>query len=207
MSRLEETQYQSIKTFQYFKPSYREIIAERDRSIYNENNGSEWDNFEYVINKYSGSDFKKLNDYLREGVVSGGYSERRLKSWAWCLHSSLQYLSSNVSNGTEVYRGIGMYAPSDWRIGSQFYFGGFVSTSLDYSVAEQFSRGKTILVIKIRNNGNNGNNNYCRDISSISQYSNESEILLTAFCRYRITDIEEGNSYDPDIYYLDCIGY
>ena len=80
MSRLEETSCQSIKTFQYFTPSYREIIAERDRTIYNENNGSEWDNFEYVINKYSGSDFKRLNDYLREGIVSGGYSERRLKS-------------------------------------------------------------------------------------------------------------------------------
>ena len=63
-----------------------------------------------------------------------------------------------------------------------------------------------MLVIKIKNNGNNGNNNYCRDISEISQYPEE-EILLTAFCRYEITDIRKGGYYDPDIFYLDCIGY
>ena len=134
------------------------------------------------------------------------FTEKRLRSWAWCLHSSLQYLRSNVSNGQEVYRGISRYAPSDWREGSRFYFGEFVSTSVDYSVAEDFSNGKTILVIKIKNNGNNGNNNYCRDITEISQYD-EDEILLTAFCRYEITDIRKGNSYEPDVFYMDCIGY
>ena len=147
-----------------------------------------------------------LNNYLRDGVVDEDYTEKELKSWAWCLHSSLQYLKSNVSNGEEVYRGISRYAPSDWRDGSRFYFGEFVSTSVDYSVAERFAKGKTILVIKIRNNGDNGNNNYCRDISEISQYT-EAEILLTAFCRYEITDIRRGDLYDPDLIYVDCIGY
>ena len=135
-----------------------------------------------------------------------GFTKKRLRSWAWCLHSSLQYLRSNVSNGQEVYRGISRYAPSNWTEGSRFYFGEFVSTSVDYSVAEDFSKGKTILVIKIKNNGNNGNNNYCRDITEISQYD-EDEILLTAFCRYEITDVRKGNSYEPDVFYLDCIGY
>ena len=82
----------------------------------------------------------------------------------------------------------------------------FVSTSVDYSVAENFAKGVTMLVINIKNNGNNGNNNYCRDISDISQYPEE-EILLTAFCRYEITDIRRGGPYDPDVFYLDCIGY
>ena len=79
-----------------------------------------------------------------------GFSRKRLRSWAWCLHSSLQYLRSNVSNGQEVYRGISRDAPSNWREGSRFYFGEFVSTSVDYSVAEDFSNGKTILVIKMK---------------------------------------------------------
>ena len=205
MSRIEVSSYQPIKTFQYFTPSYKEIIREKDKSIYEENDGSEYDNFEYVISEYSGDDYWKLNDYLRDDVVKG-FTKKRLRSWAWCLHSSLQYLRSNVSNGQEVYRGISRYAPSDWREGSRFYFGEFVSTSVDYSVAEDFSKGKTILVIKIKNNGNNGNNNYCRDITEISQYD-EDEILLTAFCRYEITDIRKGNSYEPDIFYMDCIGY
>ena len=205
MSRIEVSSYQPIKTFQYFTPSYKEIIREKDKSIYEENDGSEYDNFEYVISEYSGEDYWKLNDYLRDDVVKG-FTKKRLRSWAWCLHSSLQYLRSNVSNGQEVYRGISRYAPSDWREGSRFYFGEFVSTSVDYSVAEDFSKGKTILVIKIKNNGNNGNNNYCRDITEISQYD-EGEILLTAFCRYEITDIRKGNSYEPDVFYMDCIGY
>ncbi len=205
MSRIEVSSYQPIKTFQYFTPSYKEIIREKDKSIYEENDGSEFDNFEYVINEYSGDDYWKLNNYLRDDVVVG-FSRKRLRSWAWCLHSSLQYLRSNVSNGQEVYRGISRDAPNNWREGSRFYFGEFVSTSVDYSVAEDFSKGKTILVIKIKNNGNNGNNNYCRDITEISQYD-EGEILITAFCRYEITDVRKGSSYEPDVFYLDCIGY
>ena len=205
MSRIEVSSYQPIKTFQYFTPSYKEIIREKDKSIYEENDGSDLDNFEYVIREYSGDDYWKLNNYLRDDVVNG-FTKKRLRSWAWCLHSSLQYLRSNVSNGQEVYRGISRYAPSNWTEGSRFYFGEFVSTSVDYSVAEDFSKGKTILVIKIKNNGNNGNNNYCRDITEISQYD-EGEILLTAFCRYEITDIRKGNSYEPDVFYMDCIGY
>jgi hypothetical protein len=205
MSRIEVSSYQPIKTFQYFTPSYKEIIREKDKSIYEENDGSDLDNFEYVIREYSGDDYWKLNNYLRDDVVNG-FTKKRLRSWAWCLHSSLQYLRSNVSNGQEVYRGISRYAPSNWTEGSRFYFGEFVSTSVDYSVAEDFSKGKTILVIKIKNNGNNGNNNYCRDITEISQYD-EDEILLTAFCRYEITDVRKGNSYEPDVFYLDCIGY
>jgi hypothetical protein len=207
MSRLAVSSYQPIKTFQYFTPSYKEIIREKDKSIYDENDGSKWDNFEYVINKYTGNDYWVLNDYLRDGVVTdNNYTAKDLKSWAWCLHSSLEYFTSNVSNGEEVYRGISIEAPRDWRVGSRFYFAEFVSTSVDYSVAEQFAKGVTMLVIKIKNNGNNGNNNYCRDISEISQYPEE-EILLTAFCRYEITDIRKGGYYDPDIFYLDCIGY
>ena len=201
MSRIEVGSYQTIKTFQYFTPSYREIIKEKDKSFY-EYNLSEEDNFDFVINEYSGNDYWCLNNYLRDGSVKK-YDEDDLKSWAWCLHSSLQYLRSNVPNGEEVYRGISRPAPN-WRKGDCFYFGEFVSTSTDYGVAERFSDGNTLLVITITNNGNNGNNNYCRDISNISKYKNEKEILITAFCRYKVTDYERG---DPDIFYLDCIGY
>ena len=33
MSRIEVSSYQPIKTFQYFTPSYKEIIREKDKKI------------------------------------------------------------------------------------------------------------------------------------------------------------------------------
>ena len=130
------------------------------------------------------------------------FSEEELKSWVYCLHSSLQYRTSNVSNGTVVYRGISLPAPSDWKIGSRFYFGEFISTSLKINVAKGFAgvRG-TLLVITIKNNGTNGRNNYCRYVEDITKYPGEEEILITAFCLFTIKDI------DRNTYYLDCEGY
>ena len=203
MTRLEVGAKKTIKTFQYFTENYRKVINGRDKSFYRYNL-SEEDNFDFVINKYSGDDYWCLNDYLREGDVRK-YSERDLKSWAWCLHSSLQFLRSNVPNNTKVYRGVNCYAPDNWKEGNRFYFGEFLSTSKSEDIALDFAKGKTMLIIKIKNNGNNGNNNYCKDISYISQYDEE-EILLTAFCRYDITDVRR-DSYDEDVFYLDCIGY
>ena len=206
MSRFEACSELSIKTFQYFTSSYRDIIKERDKDFYKYNT-TDLDNFSFVINKYSGKDYTLLNNYLRDGVVdyNSKYDENDLKSWAWCLHSSLQYRTSNVENGTEVYRGISHRAPYDWEEGDRFYFGEFVSTSKLKEKAEAFAINNTLLVIKITNNGNNGNNNYCRDISKISKYPEEEEILITSFCRYEITDIDRDDNLD--IFYLDCLGY
>ena len=68
MSRLEIGAKQRIVTFQSFKDSYKEIISERDKSFYKaKDQGSELDNFSYVINKYTGNDYWKLNNCLRYG--------------------------------------------------------------------------------------------------------------------------------------------
>ena len=198
MSRLEEGAKKSIKTTQYFTDKYKEIIKERDKSFYN-NNKSDFDNFSYVLNRYTGDEYWYLNNYLRNGKVEG-FTEKELKSWAYCLHSSLQFRTSNVKNGTVVYRGVATPAPSSWKVGSRFYFPEFVSTSLDYDIAYNFSKGVTMFVITIKNNGNDGRNNYCRNIADISNYDEE-EVLITAFCIFTITKID-GNTY-----YLDCEGY
>ena len=55
------------------------------------------------------------------------------------------------------------------------------------------------MVITIKNNGNDGNNNYCRYIGDISELPEE--VLITAFCIFKITKI------DGKFYYLDCLGY
>ena len=199
MSRLETQSKKTIKTVQYFTDDYKTIIKERDKSFY-DNNKSNLDNFSFVINKYTGDDYWCLNDYLRDGEVNK-FPKDELKSWAYCLHSSLQFRTSNVSNGTVVYRGITLPAPKDWKVCKRFYFAEFISTSKDINVAKRFSCGETLLVITIKNNGNNGRNNYCRYVGDISQYKGEEEVLITAFCIFTIKKI------DKNTYYLDCEGY
>ena len=72
-----------------------------NKSFYDKNK-SDLDNFAFVIKKYTGDDYWCLNDYLRQGDINR-FSKKELKSWAYCLHSSLQFRTSNVSNGTVVY--------------------------------------------------------------------------------------------------------
>ena len=200
MSRLQVTSRAPLKTFQYFTDKYREIIRERDKSFYLKNDkGSDYDNFKFVINKYTGEEYYLLNEFLRENKIQG-YSEKDLKSWAFCLHSSLQYRTSNVPNGTVVYRGLKNINAGSLKVGFRFYLGEFVSTSLNPNEAENFSNG-LLLVITIKNNGDNGRNNYCRYIGDISEYKYEEEVLITAFCIFVVKGIE-GNKI-----YLDCEGY
>ena len=199
MSRLETQSTKAIKTFLYFTDDYKKIIKERDKSFYDENK-SEMDNFSFVFKKYTGSDYWYLNNYLRKGEVKN-FTEKELKSWAYCLHSSLTFRTTNVKNGTVVYRGLNISAPKDWKVGKRFYFGEFISTSKNKEVAEGFADGKTLLVITIKNNGVPGRCNYCRYVEDITEYKGEDEIIITAFCIFTVTKID-GNTY-----YLDCEGY
>ena len=182
-----------------FTDDYRTIIKERDKPPHDKNK-SDLDNFAFVIKKYTGDDYWCLNDYLRQGDINR-FSKKELKSWAYCLHSSLQFRTSNVNNGTVVYRGVSLPAPSDWKVGKRFYFAEFISTSTNIEVAKRFAMGQTLLVITIKNNGTQGKNNYCRYIEDLTQYKGEDEVLITAFCIFTIKRI------DGKIYYLDCEGY
>ena len=56
MSRLETQSKKTIKTMQYFTDDYKTIIKKKDKSFYG-NNKSKLDNFAFVIQKYTGSDF------------------------------------------------------------------------------------------------------------------------------------------------------
>ena len=94
-SRLEEQSKNIIITKQYFSKDYISIIKERDKSFYDQNK-TDFDNFSFVINKYTGEDYKYLNEYLKTGKVIGNkFTEKELKSWAYCLHSSLVFRTSN----------------------------------------------------------------------------------------------------------------
>ena len=56
-SRLEEQSKNIIITKQYFSKDYISIIKERDKSFFDQNK-TDFDNFSFVINKYTGEDYK-----------------------------------------------------------------------------------------------------------------------------------------------------
>ena len=64
------------------------------------------------------------------------------------------------------------------------------------------------MVITIKNNGTNGHPNYCYDITELSCFTNEKEILLSSHCYFSVTNINFKNSYIVYYYiYLTCNGY
>ncbi len=110
-------------TEQYFTNRYKAIIKEKDKSFYKKNDqGNDYDNFKFVMHLYSTNDYEYLNNYMLFGKAGEKYSEAELKSWAWCLHSSLTYTKSNVDNGIILYRGVsGIQMPENFKVGTQFY--------------------------------------------------------------------------------------
>ena len=211
MSRLEISSIDTIRTNQTFSEDYLKIIRERDKSFYNENKG-DLKKFEYVIQRYTGNDYLHLNNYLRDGIVGGDFTKEQLESWTYCLHSAIQLGKPNVKNNTVVYRGVKLPAPKEWKVGYKFYFAEFVSTSRGKEKAKDFakdiktSKPVTLMEIKLTNIGVKGRTNYCRYIGDISNYPGEEEVLITAFCIYKITGIEKTEE-GTTIYKIDCEGY
>ncbi len=118
------------------------------------------------------------------------------------MHKALtRKININVKDNTWVYRGVGRKC--DLKKGNIFYFAEFVSTSLDRKIAEEFAKGGTLFKIKIKNNEKYP---YCRDITKISKYKYEKEVLITAFCKYEVKNYNV-NEKGLDIYTLICYGY
>lgn len=194
---------------------YMDIITQRDESymnkisnnynMYNFNafNPIPQNNFDLVLKEWTGLGAKRINDYLRFNIKN--LPESELKSNIWCLHKAITKSFNNVPNNITLYRGIKAKAPFNIGIGTKFYFQEFLSTSKDINIARNFANFGTLLVISIQNNGINGKKVYCRDIENISQYPEEREVIITAFCEFKITKIEKQNNLD--IIYLTCIGY
>ena len=93
-------------------------------------------------------------------------------------------------------------------IGARFNFGEFISVSEDINVALAFSGGTTLFIIRIENN--NKPNFYCYNITNMSHFKNEREILITSNCTFQVTKKESKNkdkNYTIDKIYLTCEGY
>ena len=196
-----------IKTFINSPQYYMDIIKQKDCSFFNTNH-SKYNNDDYVINLYTSNDYIYINNYLREGkVIEGKYNEKQIKSWVWCLHNSLTK-KSNVSNSSTYYRGVSRKFPDNLGIGSKFIFGEFTSVSEDINVALSFASGGTLFIIRIENNNNPF---YCNNITKLSEYTHEKEILITSNCTFQITKKENEEKDDEkhtvEKIYLTCEGY
>ena len=183
-----------------------DIIQAKDETYFQRFNNEidkNSDKFKLILKDWTQLGSQKINNYIRNNKLS--LSEKELKSNIWCLHKAITEGPSNVENSITVYRGVNVKMPKNIGIGTKFYFKEFLSTSRDIEVAKMFAGSGTLMHISIQNNGINGKKVYCRDIEKISHYTQEKEIIFTAFCQFIVTKIEKDG--DLDVYYLTCDGY
>jgi len=203
-SSLANASQQNIKMSLSPPPAtYYQILQTKDESYFNRNT-SGISNLEYVLKDYTGSLYTYVNNYLRDGIAQNN-NVADANSTVWCLHKAITQSSCNVNNGIILYRGVCKKLPSNIGIGTRFFFPEFISTSKDINVAKSFGGSGTLMYIKVENNGINGKKVYCRDVSGISQYPSEQEILFTSYCRFRVTKIEKEGGWD--ILHLTCEGH
>ena len=101
--------------------------------------------------------------------------------------------NNNVKEGSTVYRGIAKCKfDKQIKIGDEFFYREFMSTSYSLDVAKQFvgNEGGTILIITINNNGTNKYPNYCSYLENITKVKGEKEVLLSALSRFKIKEIQ-----------------
>ena len=195
-----------IKTFSTTPEYYKDIAKKKDTSFFKKNH-SLMNNDDFVIKLYTSNEYTYINNYLRSGIIDGSspYTENEIKSWAWCLHNALTNKKSNVSNGSIYYRGVSRKFPDELGIGSKFIFSEFTSVSEDKNVALGFAAQGTLFIIRIENNNNS--HYYCYNISKMSHFQNEREILITSNCTFHITKKDENKKDSVDEIYLTCEGY
>jgi hypothetical protein len=182
---------------------YLNILSQKDESFFNTNN-TPFHIYDFTLRSYTMSSI--INDYLRVNKING--PENMLRSFVWCLHKAITQSPQNVPNNFIVYRGVKFRFPNNIGIGTKFYFPHFLSTSKDIIIAQGFAAGGSLMTISIQNNGVNGKKVYCRDVENISSFPWEKEILITAYCQFRVTKLIRNNpSQNFDIVYLTCEGY
>lgn len=162
-----------------------------------------------VLKDYTNEAYIQINGFLRKGnyekdKIQGWYNKEK-KQYLLIMGDPVRQTHERINNllcalnddlyikdlidikpGTVVYRGVVKKPP--FKIGQEFYFPEFVSTSLSESVAENF--GNYIFVITLYGKGYKG-------VEKVSYYPGEKEVLIESWAKYRITDIR-GNYYYMD---------
>ena len=190
-----------IKIIQSKNFIFYNLANDQAYSKYAYKNGQKLNNDNFVMKFYTSDDYKYLNNYLRFGKV-GKFTEDQIKSWTCCLQLALNR-NKGVDDDVIVYRGISYRFPEEIKIGSNFYFKEFISTSTNKAVALSFKgTGGTLMKIMIKNNKKS---NYCYSLKQISKYEDEDEILISSHCFFTITNIERN--IDGDFVEAICEGF
>ena len=168
-------------------------------------NGQKLNNDFSIIKFYTSEYYKYLNNYLRNKEEVDLFTEKELSSWIYCLQLALER-NINVSKEITVFRGVKEKFPKEIIECSKFYIREFISCSTSLNQAKDLAgpRG-TVMIITIKNNGANGEKNYCFSLKDISQEEDDEEILISSHCYYTLNKIEKET--DLDYVYLTCEGY
>ena len=203
-SSLANASQQNIKmAFNAPPATYMQILQQKDESYFS-NNNTGGSNLDYVLKQYTGSMYSYVNNYLRDGTINNN-NAKDANSTVWCLHKAITQNNPNVQNGALLYRGVCKKLPNNIVVGTRFFFPEFISTSKDINVAKSFGGSGTLMYITVQNNGTNGKKVYCRDVSGISIFPEEQEIIFTSYCRFRVTKVEKSEGWD--ILHLVCEGH
>jgi hypothetical protein len=135
-----------------------------------------------ALTKYTGDDYKVINDYLRGLADAPAEIKDTIKKIQEGLDKA--YLPENMT----IYRGTSPTELGDLQgllpkdlVGQTFTQPSFLSTTIDKTIAEDFSKG-LIMIIHAPEGAK------ALDISSISSFRTEAEILFQSGTEMLITD-------------------
>ena len=107
--------------------------------------------------------------------------EKKYEKWKWfdiCLNSAIKELSIRTSGKFDVYTGLSN-VKMDRKVWNKGYFPTYVSTSWRKEVAQHFVQGNEGMIIKIDESYRNDEDVYWCDVSWISKFPDECEILFS----------------------------
>jgi hypothetical protein len=132
-----------------------------------------------AIALYSGEEYKAVNGYLRDGNVPERYK------WLICLAVSgmrkLPTFSGTVYRGTHLRPEVLQKYKEAFQSRAPFQELGFVSTTMDSDVLDDFSRNGNFTIESV-----NG-----VIIETVSVHPEEREVLFVPGTRFQITDLKE----------------
>lgn len=157
-----------------------------------------------AITDYTGSSYKPMNKYLRNGVETDDHNKAKIKNLTEAIDET------STQEAIVTYRGLGNSAyqsflqqggvkSADSLIGATITDKGFVSTSFLKTTADSFSGSNVVMEISVPKGAKalmpNGK----------SQFDGEAEVILQRGAKFKITGTRTGNSQTGEqVTYLVC---
>lgn len=157
---------------------------------------------------FSEADVKSIKDYTsdktdpKRGIFKPAYREINMKLRdGGELPARLQKITAGLDgvmkeatlkNSIEVYRGIDKEFAAKLRVGASFTDKGFVSTTSDEKMADEWATGAVMkLTVKAGSRA--------ASVAKLSKYKAEQEVLLDRGMTYRVTSITKNAAGKPVI--------